>query len=59
MNNHNKLARIFHFEVKVFATSLYQALKSCGGMDDKQAREVANKIYLGWVFGHWDTPTSI
>ena len=59
VNNHNKLARIFHFEVKVFATSLYQALKSCGGMDDKQAREVANKIYLGWVFGHWDTPTSI
>ena len=58
VNNHNKLARILHFEVKIFATSLYQALKSCGGMDDKQAREVAKKIYLGWVFGHYDTPTS-
>ena len=55
VNNRNKLAKIFHFEVKVFATSIYQALKSCGGMEDKQARELSNKIYLT-VFGQSDTP---
>ena len=58
VNNHNRLAKIFHFEVKVFATSIYQALKAYGGMDDKQAREWANKIYLG-VFGHSSNVPSI
>lgn len=55
VKNRNVLAKIFHLKVQVFATSIYQALRSCG-IDDAQARELANKIYLGWVFSR-DTTT--
>ena len=46
LSNVNRLAKPLHFKVKVFATSIYQALRSYGEMDDDEARNLANKIYL-------------
>ncbi|EDR06314.1 uncharacterized protein LACBIDRAFT_329003 [Laccaria bicolor S238N-H82] len=46
LNNVNRLAKPFHFKAKVFAKSIYQALRSYGEMDDEEARNLANRIYL-------------
>ena len=45
----NFFAKFFNIPAAVLEESIYLALKSYGGMDDKQARELANKIHVDCV----------
>ena len=44
---YNLFAHVFKMQVAVFSETIYQALMSCAGLHDKEAREWANKIYKG------------
>ena len=54
----NFLAKFFKIPGTVLAKSVYQALKSYAGMEDEQARDLANDIHVGLFFGRKPT-TSI
>ena len=45
VNHLNKIAELLHLQPIVIAKSVYHALISYGDLDEKQARQVANKIH--------------
>jgi GTP-binding protein EngB required for normal cell division len=50
VNNWNKLAETLDFQPIVMAQTLYEALKFYGGIEDREAKELANKIHASVTF---------